>query len=250
LLEIVAEMPHHYRVTAFEREFLATDEPSDSSMSARLNWLRAGVLGANDGIVSTAALVLGVAGATASRGSILLAGLIGLLAGAMSMAAGEYVSVSTQRDSERAVLRRQHRLLAASPERQLAALAAVYAAKGLDERTAFTVAEQLTAHDALAAHAEVRHGIDPEDLTNPWHAALASFLSFAVGALVPLAGVFIGPNAWVTVAFVTVALLATGAVSAQLGRAPIGPAVLRNVGGGLLAMAITFGLGTLVGTFL
>lgn len=219
-------------------------------LSGRLNWLRAGVLGANDGIVSTAALVLGVAGATASRGSILLAGLIGLLAGAMSMAAGEYVSVSTQRDSERAVLRRQRLLLARSPQRELAALAQVYIARGVDEQTAIQVAEQLSAHDALAAHAETRLGVDPGELTNPWHAAVASFLAFTVGALVPLAGVIIGPNAWVTVAFVAAALLATGAVSAQLGRAPLGPAVLRNVGGGLLAMAVTYGLGTLVGVLI
>jgi VIT1/CCC1 family predicted Fe2+/Mn2+ transporter len=237
-------------VTASEREFLLDDQSGSWSLPARLNWLRAGVLGANDGIVSTAALVLGVAGATANRGSVVLAGLIGLLAGAMSMAAGEFVSVSTQRDSERAVLRRQRRLLATAPEGQLAALAAVYSAKGIDRHTAFQVAEQLTAHDALAAHAEVRLGVDPDQLTNPWHAALASFVSFTVGALVPLAGVIVGPNAWVTVGFVAVALLGTGAVSARLGRAPIGPAMIRNVGGGLIAMAITFGLGTLVGTLI
>lgn len=242
-----------YDVTIFRGEYLA-DDTGDAvvggGLSARLNWLRAGVLGANDGIVSTAALVLGVAGATASRTPVLMAGLVGLLAGAMSMAAGEFVSVSTQRDSERAVLRRQRRLLASLPERQLAALAAVYTARGIDERTAFQVAEQLTAHDALAAHAEARLGVDPDDLTNPWHAAVASFVAFVVGALVPLAGVIVGPGAWVTVGFVAVALVATGAVSAQLGRAPIGPAVLRNVGGGLLAMAVTYGLGTLVGTIL
>lgn len=240
-------------MTAFEREYLVGDTADavpGGGLSARLNWLRAGVLGANDGIVSTAALVLGVAGATASRGSVLVAGLIGLLAGAMSMAAGEFVSVSTQRDSERAALRRQRRLLSVSPERQLAALAAVYTAKGIDERTAFHVAEQLTAHDALAAHAETRLGVDPDDLTNPWHAAVASFVSFVVGALVPLLGVIIGPETWVTVAFVAVALVATGAISAQLGRAPVGPAVLRNVGGGLLAMAVTYGLGMLVGAVL
>jgi VIT1/CCC1 family predicted Fe2+/Mn2+ transporter len=234
-------------VTTADREFLVHEEPAGTGLSSRLNWLRAGVLGANDGIVSTAALVLGVAGATASHGSILLAGLIGLLAGAMSMAAGEYVSVSTQRDSERAVLTRQRRLLSTSPQAQLAALAKAYTEKGIDQSVAFQVAEQLTAHDALAAHAEARHGIDPDELTNPWHAAFASFVSFAVGAMVPLAGVLIGSTAWITVGLVTVALLITGAVSAQLGRAPIGPAVFRNVGGGLLAMAITFGLGNLVG---
>lgn len=237
-------------MTTADPDFLVHEEPALTGLSSRLNWLRAGVLGANDGIVSTAALVLGVAGATTSHGSILLAGLIGLLAGAMSMAAGEYVSVSTQRDSERAVLARQRSLLARSPNAQLTALANAYAAKGIDRDVALRVAQQLTAHDALAAHASARHGIDPDELTNPWHAACASFVAFSVGALVPLAGVLIGSSAWLTVALVTIALLVTGSVSAQLGRAPVGPAVARNVGGGLLAMAITFGLGTLVGTFL
>ncbi len=237
-------------MTTIDREFLAQQQPESVGLSSRLNWLRAGVLGANDGIVSTAALVLGVAGATTNHTSILLAGLVGLLAGAMSMAAGEYVSVSTQRDSERAVLTRQRRLLQASPQKQLAALAEAYQAKGIDRQLAFQVAEQLTAHDALGAHAEARHGIDPDELTNPWHAAVASFVSFTVGALIPLAGVLVASGAWITVAFVTVALALTGSVSARLGNAPAGRAVLRNVGGGLLAMAITFGLGTLVGTLL
>lgn len=234
-------------MTAIDRILPAHAEPVEIDLPGRLNWLRAGVLGANDGIVSTAALVLGIAGATANRGAILLAGLIGLLAGAMSMAAGEYVSVSTQRDTERAVLTRQRRLLRASPHRELAALAMAYRDKGIDEDLAFKVAEQLTAHDALSAHAEARHGIDSHELTNPWHAAFASFVSFTVGALVPLAGVLVGPGAWVTVGFVVVALALTGTASAHLGRAPVAPAVLRNVGGGLLAMAITFGLGSLVG---
>src|SRR6478735_2155689 len=189
--------------------------------SARLNWLRAAVLGANDGIVSTAALVLGVAGATDSSGSIVLAGLLGLLAGALSMAAGEFVSVSTQRDSERAVLRRQRRLLADRPEEQLAALAAEYEAKGIDPRTALQVAKQLSERDALAAHAEVRLGLDPDDLTNPRHAALASFLSFAVGACVPLAGALLGQHIFLTAGLVVAALAVTGAASAYLGHAPM-----------------------------
>lgn len=237
-------------MTVIHRAAQPEVEPATSGLSGRLNWLRAGVLGANDGIVSTAALVLGVAGATTNHGSILLAGLIGLLAGAMSMAAGEFVSVSTQRDSERAVLRRQRRLLRSSPQQQLAALARAYHAKGIDEDLAFRVAEQLTAHDAVAAHAEARHGIDSDDLTNPWHAAFASFVSFAVGALIPLIGVLADSSPWVTAGLVAVALAVTGAVSAWLGRAPIARAVARNVGGGLLAMAITFGLGSLVGTVL
>jgi VIT1/CCC1 family predicted Fe2+/Mn2+ transporter len=188
-----------------------------------------------------------VAGATSSHTSILIAGLVGLLAGALSMAAGEYVSVSTQRDTERAVITRQRDLLAKNPEAQLDALAETYRAKGIDGALARRVADQLTEHDALVAHAEARHGIDPEELTNPWHAAFASLASFAIGALIPLAGVFVDAGPWVTVVFVAVALVLTGALSARLGRAPVARAVARNVGGGLLAMAVTYGLGSLVG---
>ena len=150
------------------------DEPHDESLAARLNWLRAGVLGANDGIVSTAGLVVGVAGATTDRRAILVAGVAGLVAGAMSMAAGEYVSVSTQRDSEQALLAKERRELREEPEEELAELAGLYVQKGLAEDLALQVAEQLTEHDALGAHAEAELGIDPDDLTNPWHAALAS----------------------------------------------------------------------------
>jgi VIT1/CCC1 family predicted Fe2+/Mn2+ transporter len=220
------------------------DQPG---LAGRLNWLRAGVLGANDGVVSTAALVIGVAGATTSRGAILLAGLIGLLAGAMSMAAGEYVSVSTQRDSERAVLARQRRRLATHPAAEVQALAAAYGAKGIDPEVARQVAEQLTAHDALAAHAEARFGIDADELTNPWHAAYASFIAFSIGALVPLAGFALDTTIWTTVAVVVLALAGTGAASARLGDAPLPRAIARNVGGGLAAMAVTYALGSLVG---
>src|SRR4051812_18833270 len=148
---------------------------AEVALSGRLNWLRAGVLGANDGIVSTAAIVLGMAGATAERGPILLAGVIGLLAGAMSMAAGEYVSVSTQRDTERALLGRQRRRLAHQPAAERDALAAAYVDRGLDADLAGRVADELTAHDALAAHAGTRFGVDTEQLTQPVHAAVASF---------------------------------------------------------------------------
>lgn len=222
------------------------EEPFTGSISGRLNWLRAGVLGANDGIVSTAAIVLGFAGATSDRGPILLAGAIGLLAGAMSMAVGEYVSVSTQRDTERALLDKERQELAQLPEEELSELTAIYAGKGLDPDLAHRVAQQLTAHDALAAHAEAELGIDPEDLTNPWHAALASFVAFVIGAAVPLLGVVLSTLAWVTVVAVVIALAVTGTLSARLGRAPTLRAVLRNVGGGLAAMAVTYGLGTLV----
>ena len=222
-------------------------EPHDTGLASRLNWLRAGVLGANDGIVSTAAIVLGVAGATDERGPIILAGLVGLMAGAMSMAAGEYVSVSTQRDTERAVLDLERRELAETPEEELAELTAIYAAKGLDEDLARKVAVQLTAKDALGAHAEAELGLDPDGLTNPWHAALASFVSFVVGALIPLLGVVVSSQAWLTVVAVVIALAITGSVSARLGKAPVARAVARNIAGGLLAMAVTYLLGGLVG---
>jgi vacuolar iron transporter family protein len=225
-------------------------EPHDESLSSRLNWLRAGVLGANDGIVSTAAIVVGVAGASSSRSAILTAGIAGLFAGAMSMAAGEYVSVSTQRDTERAMLELERRELAETPKAELEELAGIYAGKGLTPELAHQVAEQLTAHDALTAHAEAELGIDPEDLTNPWEAALASFVSFTVGALLPLLAIGLSPRPWriaVTFAAVIVALGVTGSLSARLGQAARWPAMRRNVIGGLLAMVVTYAIGLLVG---
>ena len=221
------------------------------SVSSKLNWLRAGVLGANDGIVSTAGIVVGVAAATVERGPILTAGIAGLAAGAVSMALGEYVSVSTQRDTEQALLRKERRELRVDPAAELDELAGLYEAKGLRPATARTVAEELTEHDAFAAHAEVELGIDPDELTNPWQAALSSALSFTVGALLPLLAILLPPTTWripVTVVAVLLALTITGAVSAGLGGAPKGRAVLRNVIGGGLALIITYGIGHLVGS--
>jgi VIT1/CCC1 family predicted Fe2+/Mn2+ transporter len=226
------------------------DEPHDQDHAARLNWLRAGVLGANDGIVSTAGLVIGVAAATADRGTILTAGLAGLAAGAMSMGAGEYVSVSTQRDTEQALLAKERRELREMPEEELAELAALYEQRGLSPALAQQVAVELTEHDALAAHAEVELGIDPEALTNPWHAAWASMAAFTVGALLPLLAILLPPASGripLTAFAVVVALALTGWVSARLGGAPLRPAVVRNVGGGALAMAVTYGIGSVVG---
>lgn len=220
------------------------------SLSSKLNWLRAGVLGANDGIVSTAGIVVGVAAATVERGPILTAGIAGLAAGAVSMALGEYVSVSTQRDTEQALLTKERRELRADPAAELDELTSLYEAKGLSAATARTVAEELTDHDAFAAHAEVELGIDPDELTNPWEAALSSALSFTVGALLPLLAILLPPTTWripVTVVAVLVALMLTGVVSAGLGGAPKGRAVLRNVIGGGLALAITYAIGHLVG---
>ncbi len=227
------------------------DEPHQDGMSGRLNWLRAAVLGANDGIVSTAGVVMGVAGATSDRSHILVAGIAGLVAGALSMAVGEYVSVSTQRDSEEALLAKERRELRDEPQDELAELAGLYVDKGLDEDLALEVARQLTAKDALAAHAEVELGIDPDHLTSPWSAAWASMAAFTVGALLPLLMVVLaGADLRVplTVSAVLVALAGTGWLSARLGYGSTRRAVLRTVLGGLVAMLVTHGIGQLVGT--
>ena len=226
------------------------DEPHEGGLNNRLNWLRAGVLGANDGIVSTAGIVMGVAGATSDRGAILVAGVAGLVAGALSMGAGEYVSVSTQKDSELALLEKERGELRDEPEEELEELAGLYVEKGLSEELALEVAKQLTEHDALGAHAETELGIDPDDITSPWNAALASMLSFTLGALLPLLTITLfGPTLriWVTVVSVTVALVLTGWGSAKFGYGPPGRAVVRNVVGGLFAMAVTYAIGSALG---
>ncbi|WP_405732747.1 VIT family protein [Streptomyces sp. NBC_01537] len=225
-------------------------EAHNGDLATRLNWLRAAVLGANDGVVSTAGLVVGVAGATGSRSALLTAGLAGLLAGSLSMAAGEYVSVSTQRDSEKAALAQEERELETEPAAELAELADLLEGRGLTPELALEVAEQYTERDALRAHARIELGIDPDELTNPWHAAGASFLAFTVGALLPLLAIVLPPTALrVPVTFVSVllALAFAGWGSARLGSAPVRPAVLRNMGGGALAMAVTYAAGTLLG---
>jgi VIT1/CCC1 family predicted Fe2+/Mn2+ transporter len=227
------------------------DEPHDTGINNRLNWLRAAVLGANDGIVSTAGLVVGVAGATSDRTAILVAGVAGLAAGALSMGAGEYVSVSTQHDSEHALLDKERRELVEQPEEELAELADIYVGKGLSETLALQVAQELTAHDALGAHAEAELGIDPDDLTNPWTAAWASMISFTVGALLPLLTIVLltpGLRVPLTMAAVVVALAFTGWASAKFGYGPTRRAIVRNMAGGLFAMVATYGIGALVGT--
>ncbi|WP_030920117.1 VIT1/CCC1 transporter family protein [Streptomyces sp. NRRL B-24720] len=228
----------------------AHDESHGNGLGARLNWLRAAVLGANDGVVSTAGIVVGVAGATGDRGALLTAGLAGLLAGSMSMAAGEYVSVSTQRDSEQAALATEERELQETPEAELAELSGLLEGKGLSREVAREAAVQLTERDALRAHAEVELGIDPDDLTNPWHAAGASFLAFTAGALLPLLAIVLPPASLrlvVTVLAVLAALALTGWWSARLGDAAVGRAVLRNMGGGAVAMGVTYAAGALLG---
>lgn len=227
------------------------DGGQSAAISTRLNWLRAGVLGANDGIISTAGLVVGVAGATTSRPAILAAGVAGLLAGALSMAAGEYVSVSSQRDSEKAALDLERRELAESPEEELEELTGLLVARGLSGEVAREAAQQLTERDALRAHARVELGINPDELANPWHAAVASLVAFTVGAVLPLLSIVLPGPSWrvpVTVAGVLVALTLCGVLSARLGGAPAGRAVLRNVAGGALAMAVTYAVGTWLGS--
>ncbi|MFZ2625624.1 MAG: VIT family protein [Propionibacterium sp.] len=225
-------------------------EESQRSSAAKLNWLRAGVLGANDGIVSTAGLVMGVAGANAQRADILVAGVAGLVSGALSMGAGEYVSVSTQRDSERAMLGKERVELATDPVGELAELTGLYQKKGLSADLAHKVAVELTAHNALDAHAEVELGIDMDELASPWQAAGASIVSFSVGALVPLVFILFVPGSAriaATVFAVGLALAVTGIVSSRLGRSPSRAATIRNVVGGFVAMAVTYGIGHLVG---
>jgi VIT1/CCC1 family predicted Fe2+/Mn2+ transporter len=226
------------------------DEPHDDGINSRLNALRAAVLGANDGVVSVAGIVMGVAGATSDTHTIFVGGLAGLVAGALSMAAGEYVSVSTQRDTEQALLAKEAQELLDDPEEELAELAGLYRDKGLSADLALEVAHQLTEHDALAAHAEAELGIDPNDLTNPWHAAWASMVAFTVGALLPLLTITLIPSPAriaATVVAVVLALVLTGWASATAGEASRRRAVLRNVVGGLVAMGVTYLIGDQVG---
>lgn len=230
---------------------LHPSEPHAGASSGRLNWLRAGVLGSNDGIVSVAAIVVGVAGATSSRGPIFTAGLAALVGGAVSMALGEYVSVSSQRDSERAQIEAERMELAQDPEAELAEIAAIYRAKGLRPETAQVVAHELTAHDALAAHADAELRIDPEALTSPLAAAVASAVSFVTGAVLPLLAIVLPPRAWrlgLTATVVLLALALSGALGAHLGGSPLLRPVARVVVGGALGLAVTYAVGRLFGT--
>jgi VIT1/CCC1 family predicted Fe2+/Mn2+ transporter len=225
-------------------------EPHVGAINTKLNWLRAGVLGANDGIVSVAGIVIGVAAATVERSPILTAGIAGLVAGALSMALGEYVSVSTQRDTEQALLDKERRELIEEPEAELRELMGIYRSKGLSPEPARAVAEELTAHDAFAAHVDVELGIDPDELTNPWHAAISSAIAFTVGAMLPLLAILLPPPSAripITFAAVLLALGVTGWMSARLGGADPMLATRRVVIGGAIAMAITYAIGRLVG---
>lgn len=227
------------------------DEARGGQIASRLNWLRAGVMGASDGIVSTAGMVVGVAGAAVSDQALLAAGVAAVVAGALSMAVGEYVSVSSQRDSQRAELAEESRQIAGDPADELRQLARLIEDRGIDGALARQVAVQLTERDALGAHARIELGFDPNELSNPWQAGLASLISFVAGGLIPLAAILLSPRAIavpVTAVAVVVALAITGSASARLGGAPRLQAVARVTGGGILAMAITYAIGWLVGT--
>ncbi len=229
----------------------AVVEPHDTTLADRSNSIRAAVLGANDGIVSIAGLVVGVAGATSDSTTILTAGLAGLVAGALSMGTGEYVSVSSQRDTEQASVARETAELENDPEGELAELEALYLGHGLAPETAAIVARELTAHDALRAHAMMELKIEPGAYVSPWSAAVSSLLAFTAGALLPLLAILLAPDGVkvaVTFVAVVIALAITGFISARLGGAPIGRAVLRNIAGGAISMAITYGIGALIGT--
>lgn len=225
--------------------------PPVESMTSRLNWLRAGVLGANDGIVSTSALMVGVAGAGTSFGGILTAGVAALVAGAFSMGVGEYVSVSSQRDSERAAIDREVALLQADPAGQIEQLAHMYEERGLHPDTAHRAAVELTEADALRAHLDVEYRLDPDDLNNPWAAAAASGFAFTLGALVPLLGALVSPAAWMPWPIIVATILAlvlTGGISARIGGSGKRRGMLRVLIGGIIALAATWFIGSLFDT--
>lgn len=220
------------------------------AIASKLNWLRAGVLGANDGIVSTAGLIFGVAGAAVSHATIVLAGIAAIAASAMSMAVGEYVSVASQRDLETAEIARERAQIVADPEYALQQLSGLLECRGIEPGLAEEVAVQLSERDALAAHARVELGIDPAAVVKPFQAALASMVAFTTGGLIQLVALMLAPRAveiWISGAAVVMALGLSGLVSARLGQMPELPAMLRTVAGGLLAMAVSFGIGDLAG---
>lgn len=224
--------------------------PDETAISARINWLRAGVLGANDGIVSMAALLVGVAAAAPSNGAILTAGIAGLSAGALSMGIGEYVSVSSQRDAEKAQIQRERVWQETRPEWELEQLVELNMKTGMSEEVARIAAAEQMSHDALAIHALMHLGIDPDEFTNPWTAGLASFIAFTAGGLVPTLTILLAPTSWAigaTFVAVIVALGLTGLTSARVAHSSKRVALVRNIVGGTLAMLVTYGIGALLG---
>ncbi|QJC21874.1 VIT1/CCC1 transporter family protein [Arcanobacterium buesumense] len=229
--------------------FSAATEEESTVLGSRLNWLRAGVLGANDGIVSTAGIVMGVSGAAVDNHALFAAGIAGMVAGALSMAAGEYVSVSTQRDTEEAAVAKQQQFFTSNPYAAQRRLASLIAGRGISKPLAWKMSEELTKKDPVHALTQYEYGIDADELTNPWHAAWASMIAFVLGALIPFVAMIFSPATWaipLTVLSVSIALAATGAVSAWLGSAPIWPATIRNIVWGNLAMWGTYAIGFLV----
>ena len=240
--------------TAFEieGEIIGAEEFQKTIMAQKLNWLRAGVLGANDGIVSTAGLIFGVAGAGADQNAIFVAGVAALVAGSISMAGGEYTSVSAQKDSELAAVAKERQELADSPEAELRELAWFYEQKGMSPELAKAVAAELTERDDLKAHTEIELGITHDEHVSPTAAAVSSFISFAGGSLLPLLTATATP--WeslripFTIAAVILSLALTGYVAAKIGGAKSGRAIARNVFVSLLTMGVTYGIGMLVGS--
>ncbi len=226
-------------------------EPHRISHLSKLNWLRAGVLGANDGIVSIAALLVGVAAATSDIGPIMIAGVAGLAAGAISMGLGEYVSVSSQRDSELALIAKEKQELIDQPEVELAELASIYEHKGLSHATAKKVAQELTDHDPIRAHLEAELNILEAHIVNPWAAAISSMVSFFSGALLPFLTVIFAAEQYRIPAVIVasiIALAGTGAAGAYLGGSSMPKSVIRVVIGGAAALAVTFAIGSLFNT--
>jgi len=248
-----------------DEDVLTTDEQTGSvpgpeeageivgfgGLGAKLNWLRASVLGANDGVVSGAGITIGVAVANpANLPEIMLAGVAGLLAGASAMAMGEYVSVSSQRDTEEALIVRERHDLSNHPHEEFEELVEVYRRQGLSEPTARAVVKELTAHNPLGAHLRAEFGVHQNELTTPWHAAVASAMSFTAGFLLPLTAMFLCPRELripITVAVGLVGLLLTGTISAVISGSPKTRPILRNLVGGSIAMLLTWGIGHLFG---
>ncbi|QIQ86338.1 VIT family protein [Erythrobacter sp.] len=227
-----------------------SSHPDDPHFVTRTGWLRAAVLGANDGIVSVASLIVGVAAASPAREAVLVAGVAGLVAGALSMAAGEYISVSSQADLEKADIRREKMALKKMPEEELAELRAIYEERGLSPETADLVARELTEHDALDAHLRDELGLTEALSARPLQAAFASGLTFSSAAALPLAAAWLAPSDAILAVVLGVSVLALallGAFGARAGGAPILPGVLRVVVWGVIAMAVTAAVGSLFG---
>ncbi|AIT88080.1 VIT family protein [Corynebacterium ulcerans] len=230
-----------------------THKESSNRLNSRLNWLRAGVLGANDGIVSVSALILGVIATGVGHGAILAAGIAATVAGAISMALGEFVSVSAQRDSERMVMERERLELLHTPEEERHEIAKILSDYGMSEETALRAATEIGHNDPFPAHLRIEYGIDAQDLTSPWHAALSSAAAFTLGAILPLLMVVIAPQGNSTVGIIAVssitiiALAVTGYLSAAIAGTSRMRSVLRLVIGGTLGLALTYVAGALFG---